>query len=207
MSDDGTPYPDGIVSRRETLLTTGALLAGGGSAAALLSTSADTARAELTRSEFDVSDGSHTSPTGDIYSPVVEIDGSFRFQVGEQAAAYEIRLLAAPDAESWEVVASLREAVATTELSDTFALSRALVEHSAWDADTWDAPLDSTTETQVYLRLELAVLDDAGTALAESSVATSAIVSVTNSTVESVAFVDGDGSITVQATPPNSTAT
>jgi hypothetical protein len=206
MSDDGTPYPDGIVSRRGTLLTAGALLAGGGSAAALLSTSADKASAELTRSEFDVSDGSYTSPTGDIYSPVVEIDGSFRFQVGTEAAAYEIRLLAAPDAESWEVVASLRAPVATAELSDTFALSGALVEHSAWDADTWDAPLDSTTETQVYLRLELAVLDSAGTALAESSVATSAIVAVTNSTVESVAFVDGDGSITVQATPPNSTA-
>jgi len=207
MSDDGTPYPDGIVSRRETLLTAGALLAGGGSAAALLSTSADTARAELTRSEFDVSDGTYTSPTGDIYSPVVEIDGSFRFQVGTEAAAYEIRLMAAPDAESWEVVASLREAVATTQLSDTFALSGALVNHSAWDADTWDAPLDSTVETQVYLRLELAVLDSADATLAESSVATSAIVAVTNSTVESVSFVDGDGSITVQATPPNSTAT
>lgn len=83
-------------------------------------------------------------------------------------------------------------------MTGQYELTAPLVDHDAFDADTFDAPLGETVETRVFVRVRFAALDAGDNALVEAGAADSVAISVTNTSVEPTANVVGSGSVTFQ---------
>lgn len=184
------------LSRREVLLGTTTLLTAGG--VAYTATRPAHAQADVTQDELAVSNAEYSSETGDIYTVWAAVTGSYSFQLNDPASGWRVRLFFSSNASDWELVAADGGPIDAASATGEYAVKAPLIDHSAFTADSFDAPLGETVETDAYVKVVFAALDSADTPLVEASAADSVVVRVSNTSVEAVAHVSGSGQTGVQ---------
>lgn len=185
------------LTRREYLLGTATLATGAGA----LATQPEPARAQaqVSADSLDVADETYQSADGAPWDVWIAVSGTFSFQTQEPAQRWRVRLAVSRNGAGWSPIASFAEGADAASMTGSYDLSGRVTEHPDFNPGDFHAPLGETRETRVFARVQFAALDAADSALVEAQAADSATLSVTNTSVEATANVEGSGSLAVQA--------